>query len=344
MEHLELPWMRQSTVVGTQIEPAHLGFWPTPLHPLDRLSEELAGPRIWLKRDDCSGLATGGNKTRKLEYLLGDALAQGADTVMTFGAVQSNHARQTAAACAQLGLNCHVVLSRRVPSEAANYESGGNVLLNRFLGAQVHLLDNDDVDSFSQQLRTSLTDSGHTVYLIPPGGSNAVGALGYAQCAIELHDQLARQQLQPQQIFHASASSGTQAGLVYGFGHCDQHYTVNAINVFHPDPTTLQNLVSKCVDQMEQRFGAAPNKPEVQVNHAYIGEGYGLPTPETLAALKLAAELEGILFDPVYSGKALCALLDQINLGNLADQQDVVLIHTGGSVALNVYQDQILST
>ncbi len=340
-QYQHLPWMTNGLVADTQVAPQHLGFWPTPLHPLRRLSEELGGPTIWLKRDDCSGLATGGNKTRKLEYLLGEAVASGADTVITFGAVQSNHARQTAAACAQLGLACHVVLSRRVPIASAVYETGGNVLLDEFLGAQVHIIDNDAVNDFTAELIENLEGAGRRIYSVPPGGSNPMGALGYAQCALELDQQLRSHGITPQQVFHASASSGTQAGLIYGFGFSQRKIDVCGINVFHQDPGTLHKLVERCVTQMDARFGEAPDKPDININHAYIGEGYGLPTKETLAALHLAAEMEGILFDPVYSGKALCGLLDQINLGNLSGSQDVVLIHTGGAVALNVYADQI---
>ncbi|MEM7098243.1 MAG: D-cysteine desulfhydrase family protein [Pseudomonadota bacterium] len=340
------PWLHTTPerieVIGTQFSPAPLGFTPTPLHPLDRLSEELGGPRIWLKRDDCTGLATGGNKTRKLEYLLGEALSLHSNTVITFGAIQSNHARQTAAACARYGLACHVVLSRRVPNEAANYESGGNVLLNRMLGAEVHILENDSVDEYTSGLVKELEKNDETVYLIPPGGSNAIGALGYANCAQELHTQFRELNISPQHVFHASASSGTQAGLIYGFGFYDPSITINGINVFHPNPQSLQERIDNILNAMQDQFKPAPTLPQIHINHAYFGDGYGIPTPETLAALNLLATTEGILFDPVYSGKALAGLIDQVTLGNLSSSSDVVLIHTGGAVALNVYEESVL--
>ncbi|MEM9620385.1 MAG: D-cysteine desulfhydrase family protein [Pseudomonadota bacterium] len=337
----DAPW---HTVSRTQI--AHL---PTPLEPLPRLSRELDGPMIWLKRDDCTGLATGGNKTRKLEYLLAEALEQNCDTVMTFGAVQSNHARQTAAACAKLGLQCHLALTRQVPSGASNYTTGGNILLGKLTGAHLHVLEPDTASDYVTELSNRLEQDGRRVYRIPAGGSNALGALGYARCAEELSQQCAAQQIAPSHIVHASSSAGTQAGLIYGMAllQDDQDSPQSAtqilgINVYHPDPADLRTRLRQLLEKMGNRFGqnAALRAAEVHVNHAYIGEGYGLPTPETLQAISLAAELEGVLFDPVYSGKALAALIDQINIGNLANSSDVVMLHTGGSAALNVYTEQ----
>lgn len=322
-----------------------LGHWPTPLEPLRRLSAELGGPTIWLKRDDCSGLATGGNKTRKLETLLADALAQSCDTVITFGAVQSNHARQTAAACAKLGLQCHLLLSRQVESKADNYESGGNVLLDNLLGAHLHLLQPAAVKDYLQALEAQLQERGRKVYRIPAGGSNALGALGYSYCAAELAEQFTQLQIAPQQILHASSSAGTQAGLLYGFAELNTTWKpeVLGINVYHDDPTHLQARIEKLWQDMIQQFGssAAVKAADIHVNHAYLGPGYGQPTAETAAAIRMAAEFEGILFDPAYSGKALAAMIDQINLGNFNSHKDVVLIHTGGAAALNVYSDTL---
>ncbi len=322
------PWQSQSAV--------NLGHWPTPLEKLPRLSAELGGPTIWLKRDDCSGLATGGNKTRKLEYLLADALAQDCDTVITFGAVQSNHARQTAAACAKLGLECHLLLSRQVPSQTPEYERGGNVLLGKLLGAHQHVLPADEAAAYSRTLSEKLQQQGRRVYRIPAGGSNAVGALGYSRAAAELLSQFQQCNIAPRHIVHASSSAGTQAGLLYGFAHLGATPDVLGINVYHPDPDSLQQRINTLLQQLTDAFGAPSGQPEVHINHAYIGAGYGLPTAETLAAIHMAASLEGLLFDPAYSGKALAALIDQINLGNFSGD-DVVLIHTGGAAALNVY-------
>lgn len=316
-----------------------LGHWPTPLEPLGRLSKELGGPTIWVKRDDCTGLAIGGNKTRKLEFLLGAALAAGADTVMTFGAVQSNHARQTAAACAKAGLDCHLVLSRQVSSLDPGYETGGNVLLGNLLGAHQHLVDADQISDYTKQLRTELRDAGKQTYLIPAGGSNAVGALGYALCAEELQQQSQQLGISLTNVIHASSSAGTQAGLIFGFQQLGLTVDVTGINVYHSDPAQLEERVRDLVQEMSESYSGVSlsDTQNVHVNHAYIGDGYGQPTVECLDAIKMVAALEGILFDPVYSGKALAATIDQITVGAFSDVSDVILIHTGGTPALNVY-------
>ncbi len=327
------PWHQQ--------EQFSLGFWPTPLEPLLNLSKELGGPTIWVKRDDCTGLAVGGNKTRKLEYLLGEALSEGADTVVTFGAVQSNHARQTAAACAKAGLTCHQILSRTVASNNPGYESNGNVLLGQLLGAHQHLVDTEQTKTFTRELLARLEGTGQNPYIIPAGGSNELGALGYARCAEELVQQALQAGIELTYVVHASSSAGTQAGLLYGLAHLESAAEVLGINVYHADPAILQQRINELLERMSSRFGAAKTGA-VQVNNAYYGNGYGQPTEECLSALRMAASLEGLLFDPVYSGKALAGLIDQINLGNLKDHEHVVLIHTGGSPALYVY-DQVFS-
>ena len=318
-----------------------LGQSPTPLEPLDRLSEELGGPRIWLKRDDCTGLATGGNKTRKLEYLMADARAQQADCIVTHGAVQSNHARQTAAACAKLGLPCHLLLSERVAWPHDSYARQGNMLLDRLLGAQIHVSSLDDVADRRKSLLTKLADQGKRVYEIPAGGSSAVGALGYTRCLAELTVQCETQNIGMDLIVHASASAGTQAGLVFGKSLLGAPGQIFGINVFHPDPQTLKDRVLNLVQIMSERWPDAALQEDFQinVNHAYLGDGYGLPTQACVRAIRMAAQLEGLLFDPVYSGKALAALIDQINLGNFNHLNDVILIHTGGSASLGAYID-----
>ena len=193
---------------------AHL---PTPLQPLDRLSAALGGPRIWLKRDDCTGLGTGGNKTRKLEFLLGEAIDQAADVVLTFGAVQSNHARQTAAACASQGLECHLLLARKVPWPDPGYETLGNVQLDGLFGAHIHILEVADVEGHTKSLLSEFTDQSRRPYVIPVGGSNATGALGYSDCARELAIQCADQGIELTDVIHATSSAGREAVLVAGF-------------------------------------------------------------------------------------------------------------------------------
>ncbi len=320
-----------------------LGHWPTPLQPLDHLSDELGGPRIWLKRDDCTGLALGGNKTRKLEYLVGAALQEGCDTVVTSGAVQSNHARQTAAACARAGLACHLVLSRQVQRNHPDYERGGNVLLDELLGATLHTV-NPDSDDAARIVGELQARGG--VSVVPAGGSNSIGALGYVQAAVELAAQATAAGIELTRVYHASSSAGTQAGLLYGLAALTLATELIGINVYHPDPQTLKDRVGTLLERMQRRFGDAlppPPLAAVQVNHAYFGEGYGQPTQETLDAIRLLARTEGVLFDPVYSGKALAGLIDQIAIGACDGCKDVVLLHTGGQPSLFVYDDALRS-
>ena len=322
-------WLEQTPRV-------HLGHLPTPLEPLERLSEELGGPRIWLKRDDCTGLATGGNKTRKLEYLMAEALAANASHVITFGAVQSNHARQTAAACARLGLPCVLVLSRQVPWAHAGYESSGNILLDRLTGADVHVVEADQVRATARALIDDIRANGGAPYVIPAGGSNATGALGYVRCAYELAAQCNALGIQPQRVVHASSSAGTQAGLVYGFARAGADMQSQGINVYHAEPGRLEDAVRHIVDNLAERFGAVED-PVYAFEHRFLGDGYGIPTPVGLDAIRMVAGLEGVLFDPVYSGKALGALIDLISIGDCAGMDDIVMLHTGGAASLAVY-------
>lgn len=313
-----------------------LGHWPTPLEPLPRLTAELGGPQIWIKRDDCSGLATGGNKTRKLEYLFADAQQHGADTIVSYGAVQSNHARQTAAACAKLGIECHLLLSRRVDRSDHNYMRNGNMLFNHLLNAHIHTFELDDFEEGRLNILNTLEQQGKTVYQIPAGGSNAIGALGYSRCINELMWQAP---FTPTQIVHASASAGTQAGLVFGNAAQDYGVDILGVNVFHPDPDTLRQRTAGLLRSMQDRFSAVQSveKLPIHINHAYFGDAYGQPTRASLDAIKMFASLEGILLDPVYSSKAAAGLIDQVALGNFDRHEHVVFIHTGGAAALSAY-------
>mgnify|MGYP001211673697 FL=1 len=313
-----------------------LGHWPTPLEPLPRLTAELGGPQIWIKRDDCSGLATGGNKTRKLEYLFADAQQHGADTIVSYGAVQSNHARQTAAACAKLGIECHLLLSRRVDRSDHNYMRNGNMLFNHLLNAHIHTFELDDFEEGRLNILNTLEQQGKTVYQIPAGGSNAIGALGYSRCINELMWQAP---FKPTQIVHASASAGTQAGLVFGNAAQDYGVDILGVNVFHPDPDTLRQRTAGLLRSMQDRFSAVQSveKLPIHINHAYFGDAYGQPTRASLDAIKMFASLEGILLDPVYSSKAAAGLIDQVALGNFDRHEHVVFIHTGGAAALSAY-------
>ena len=316
-----------------------LGHLPTPLEPMDRLSEELGGPRLWVKRDDCTGLSSGGNKTRKLEFLMADAAGQGADTIITQGATQSNHARQTAAAAAKLGMACHILLEDRTGSRDADYVLNGNVLLDRLHGASVSKRPggadmNAEMDALAERLR----GEGRRPYVIPGGGSNPVGALGYVNCAVELVEQAEAAGLAIDALVHATGSSGTQAGLVAGLAALGSDIHLLGIGVRAPrekQEGMVLDLARRTIDHLGLDVAIAPER--VRANCDYVGGGYGIPTEGMVRAVKALARTEGLLFDPVYSGKGLDGLIDLIGKGYFADMENVVFLHTGGSVALFGY-------
>jgi len=318
-----------------------LGHFPTPLEPMDRLSEQLGGPRLWVKRDDCTGLSSGGNKTRKLEYLMADAQKHGADTIITQGATQSNHARQTTAAAAKLGMACHILLEDRTGSNDPNYILNGNVLLDRLHGASVSKrAGGTDMNAEMEALAETLLAQGKKPYIIPGGGSNAIGALGYVNCARELAEQAAGTGLRIDALVHATGSSGTQAGLVAGLAAIKSDIHLLGIGVRAPQEKQEQmvyDLAQKTADYLDT--GLTIERSEVRANCNYVGAGYGLPTDGMIAALKLLAQTEGLLFDPVYSGKGLDGLIDQISKGYFDGMENVVFLHTGGSAALFGYPD-----
>lgn len=318
-----------------------LGHLPTPLEPMDRLSEQLGGPRLWVKRDDCTGLSTGGNKTRKLEFLMADAQRSGADTIITQGATQSNHARQTAAAAAKLGMGCHILLEDRTGASDAPYILNGNVLLDRLHGAPVSKRpEGADMPAEMEALASDLRAQGRRPYIIPGGGSNAIGALGYVDCARELAEQAAETGLSVDALVHATGSSGTQAGLVAGLAAIQSDIHLLGIGVRAPQEKQEQmvyDLAVKTAADLE--MGLSINRANVRANCSYVGPGYGKPTEGMIAAIKLLARTEGLLFDPVYSGKGLDGLIDQIKKGYFDGMNNVVFLHTGGSAALFGYPD-----
>ncbi|WP_042859362.1 D-cysteine desulfhydrase [Dickeya sp. NCPPB 3274] len=318
-----------------------LGHFPTPLEPLPRLSAYLGGPTIYIKRDDATGLATGGNKTRKLEFLLAEALQQDADIIITQGATQSNHVRQTIAAAAKLGLKTQVLLEKRVEDYGVDYQRSGNVLLDKLLGGDIvdHLPAGTDMQQAMEALAATLREQGHRPYVIPGGGSSPTGALGYVACAEELLYQSSQQRLRIDHIVHATGSTGTQAGLVTGLTASNSGIPVLGISVRAPKAKQEEN-VWLLAQRTWQKLGLAGEVPReaVQVNSDYVGQGYGIPTAGTLEALKLAAQLEGILLDPVYSGKALAGLIDLVRKGQFGKDDTVLFIHTGGAAGLFGYR------
>ncbi|MFP1738465.1 D-cysteine desulfhydrase [Lonsdalea quercina] len=319
-----------------------LGHFPTPLEPLPALTAYLNGPTIYIKRDDATGLATGGNKTRKLEFLLAEALQQEADIILTQGATQSNHVRQTIAAAAKLGLKTKVLLEKRVEDYGEPYQRSGNILLDNLLGGEIvdHLPAGTDMQQALESLADELRREGHRPYVIPGGGSNVTGALGYVACAEELLFQSSQQRLRIDHIVHASGSSGTQAGLVAGLTAVRSGIPVLGISVRAPKEKQEEN-VYRLAQQIWQRLGIDETLPRaaVQANSDYVGKGYGIPNEGTREALQLLARLEGILLDPVYSGKGMAGLIDLIRKGHFKKGEQVVFIHTGGSAGLFGYRE-----
>ena len=319
----------------------HLAHLPTPLEPMDRLSKHLGGPRLWIKRDDCTGLSTGGNKTRKLEFLFGDALAKGADTAITQGATQSNHARQTAAGAAKLGLECHILLEDRTGDNSDAYRLNGNVLLDRLHGASISKRPGGaDMNAEMEALAAELRDRGRKPYIIPGGGSNPVGALGYANCALELLHQANEMDLKIDHIVQATGSAGTQAGFVAGLVALNANIPVLGISVRAPKEKQEQSVFDLAVRSADY-FGAkgVVKREHIVANSDYVGPGYGLPTDGMREAVKLAARFEGILLDPVYTGKGFDGLIDHVEKGFFPKNSNIVFLHTGGSAGLFGYPD-----
>ena len=317
----------------------HLAHLPTPLEPLERLSRELGGPEIWIKRDDCTGLSTGGNKTRKLEFLMAEAEAQGAEIVMTQGATQSNHARQTAAFAARLGVACHLLLEDRTGSKDKNYNMNGNVFLDYLHGATAEKrpggLDmNAEMEAVAERLRAE----GRNVYTIPGGGSNPTGALGYVNCAFELVSQANDRDLAIDHIVHATGSAGTQAGLITGLKAMNAGIPLLGIGVRAPKARQEESVYAlACATAEKLGCAGVVQRADVVANSDYVGEGYGIPAESTIEAIGMFAQLEGILLDPVYSGKGAAGLVDLVRKGRFRKGERVVFIHTGGSAALFGY-------
>jgi len=308
---------------------------------MERLSALLGGPRLFIKRDDCTGLATGGNKTRKLDFLMGAALAQDADLVITQGAVQSNHVRQTAAAAAKLGLGCRILLERRVPDVAPDYETTGNVFLDRLYGAEIAFRPAGvDMNAACEELAEELRGEGRKPYVIPGGGSNPTGALGYVSCALEIVAQANEMGLAIDRIVHATGSAGTQAGLLAGLEGCGAGIEVLGISVRQPR-ARQEETVHRLADATANHLGLANGvaRDRVIAYDEYVGPGYGQPTTEMVDAISLTARSEGILLDPVYSGKGMAGLIGLIRQGAFAPQENVVFLHTGGATALFAYQE-----
>ncbi len=324
---------------------AHL---PTALEPLSKLGAELGCKSLWIKRDDCTGLAFGGNKTRKLEFLIGEAAAQGANTVLTFGALQSNHVRQTAAAAARVGMACRLVLLDMVEYREPAYESSGNLLLDRLLGADVQVANNDaEVLEAVQRVVDEETAAGRQLYVIPTGGSNAVGSLGYVECARELTEQGRERGLRVAAVVTAVSSAGTQAGLVAGFAALGEPVRVVGINVYKEDHAAQEATLAALAQEVAAAIEIPPiAEASLWVRHEFLGGGYGVPTEPMREAIELTARHEGILLDPVYTGKAMAGLISLVRNGEFeqlasGEAGAIVFLHTGGTPGLFAYRDAL---
>jgi L-cysteate sulfo-lyase len=318
---------------------------PTPIEAMPRLSALLGGPNLFIKRDDCTGLAGGGNKTRKLEFLVGEALREKADMLVTQGAVQSNHVRQTAAAACRVGMKCHVLLERREPGRDASYEQTGNVLLDNLFGATHEFRPAGlDMNAEAQEVTDRLRSEGHRPYFIPGGGSNPFGALGYANCAQEIADQLRASGQGMDWLVMATGSTGTQAGLVAGFHAIGYDLPVMGVSVRQPRERQM-NAVHALTQKTLEKLGAGSiGLSKILVDDGYVGEGYGIPAESTFEAIRLIARQEGILLDPVYSAKGLAGLIGMVRAGFFKPEDNVLFLHTGGATALFAYEDQLLAS
>jgi D-cysteine desulfhydrase len=317
---------------------------PTPLEPLPALSRALGGPELWIKRDDLLGLAAGGNKTRKLEFLVADALAQGADTLITVGAVQSNHCRLTLAAAAREGLKCQLVLEERVPG-SYRPDASGNHFLFQLLGAErlEVVAGGSDLAAAMQRLADDLAAVGRRAYLIPGGGSNALGALGYVACAEEVMQQSFEQGVAFDRMVAASGSGGTHAGLLAGLHGVNANLPLTGVSVRAaraPQEEKIHALAQGVADLLG--IAAPVPRAAVEVVDDFVGPGYSLPTAAMVEAVQLFARHEGVLLDPVYTGKTAAGLIALVRSGRFAAGERVLFLHTGGAPALYAYQDVVL--
>jgi D-cysteine desulfhydrase len=316
----------------------------TPIEKLERLSALLGGPDIYIKRDDLLGLAGGGNKTRKLEFLVADALARGADTLVTCGAVQSNHCRLTLAAAVKEGLKCRLVLEERVPN-SYDPDASGNNFLFRLLGVEAVTVVRTGVDLAAemQKVADEVAALGRKAYVIPGGGSNPIGALGYVSCAEEILAQTHDLGLRLDHIVCASGSTGTHAGLICGLVGNNSHLPLTGINVRRTRQEQESN-VHKLAQETAALLGIPGGIPREAITALgdWVGPGYSLPTPEMIDAVRMLARVEGILLDPVYTGKAMAGLIALVRRGTFKAGQRVLFVHTGGAPALYAYQSVLV--
>ncbi|MBT3427353.1 MAG: D-cysteine desulfhydrase family protein [Gammaproteobacteria bacterium] len=323
--------MKQKQQIMKTPEKLTLARLPTPLEPLDRLSNKLRGPRIWVKRDDLTESTGSGNKIRKLEYVMADALRTGASVVITSGGIQSNHCRATAFAAAKLGISCHLILRGRPPASL-----DGNLLLDRLLGATISYAtaaEFADLDSLYKRTEKLYSDQGISTYSIPIGASNALGMWGYINAAVELKADFLSHNIQPDHIFSATGSGGTLAGLIVGQQLFQLPGKIAGFNVAD-DGEFFRTKIAADIDNWGRQFGANLPALPIKIIEGYVGPGYGRAGPEVFSCIDLVAKLEGLILDPVYTGKAFHGMLESIRRGQLKNSSDIVFLHTGGIFGL----------
>ena len=320
-----------------KFERIKLGHFPTPIEYLKNISNYLNGPQIYIKRDDCTGLATGGNKTRKLEYLIPDAINKKATLILTIGAVQSNHARQTAAACTIMDLKCLIILEQRVKDPPEIYMNSGNVFLDKLFGADIKICPkNENFLEYYEKVIKDLKAKGTNVYFIPGGGSNSIGALGYVECLNEIIKENNKYNFS--HIVHATGSAGTQAGLLAGKKYFNCNIPVIGICIRYDKTIQVDKVYTEAKKTCEKLQCIVLDKSEVVVYDEYIGPGYGEPSDSMIEATNLLAKKEAILLAPVYSGKGFAGLIGLIRNKKYKKSDNVLFIHTGGAVSLSAYE------
>ena len=315
---------------------------PTPLEPLKRLTAYLGGPQIWIKREDATGLGFGGNKLRKLDYVLAEAMAAKADTLVSGGVVQSNSQRQVAAAAAKLGLQCHLaVYHGRVAPPAPEYARSGNALLNRLFGAHLHDVPwSGDRNAAIEKLAADLRAGGRRVFMVPYGVSNPLGAVGYASAMVEIAAQSRDAGFHPAAIVHCSGSGGTQAGLAVGASVAMPGTAVVGIDI-DAEPARVRAAVASCAQAAAGLLGVPFADSGIEVVAGHAGPAYGVPHAATIEAIKLAGSLEGLVLDPVYTGKGLAGLIALARAGRWREHEHVIFVHTGGAPALFAYESSL---
>ena len=315
---------------------------PTPLEPMKRLTAHLDGPRLWVKREDVMGLGFGGNKLRKLDYVLHEALASGADTIVSGGVVQSNSQRQVAAAAAKLGLPCHLaVYHGRLEPPTPEYKTSGNAFLNRLFGAHLHdVAWTGDRNAAIRALVADLEAQGRRPYFVPYGVSNTMGAVAYATTIAEIELQASRSGFAPAAIVHCTGSAGTQAGLVAGAAVAMPNTRIVGIDI-DAEPARVRSDVAALAREASNLLEIPFEDTTVEVIAGHAGPAYGVPHEATIEAIRLAGRLEGLPLDPVYSGKGLAGLIALIRQGRWRKGEDVIFLHTGGAPALFAYQSAL---